>query len=165
MFIRDVSNMTSPENLSPEQASVYADEINALVTGSMKKYIKFFCILGACMLVLGALSVALWMWTAERQSTRIRKLLFHAIMRQHIGWFDEQQVGELTTRLADDINNIQNGIGDKVSLFISYTTTFFAGYILGLVQGWKLTLVIISLAPLIAVAIGILVIVSTVSPL
>ncbi|ELU18040.1 hypothetical protein CAPTEDRAFT_197681 [Capitella teleta] len=120
----------------------------------LRGYIKYFCALGCGMFLLGSLAMSMWVWAAERQSTRIRKLFFQALMRQHIGWFDQQQVGELTARLADDINSIQNGMGEKVSLFMQYFSTFIAGYFVGFIKGWKLTLVIISVAPIVAVAIG-----------
>ena len=42
-----------------------------------------------------------WTLTAERQTRRIRKLAFHNIMRQHIGWFDLHQTGELNVRLSE----------------------------------------------------------------
>ena len=42
-----------------------------------------------------------WGITCERQVHRIRKQFFNAILRQEIGWFDTQQSGELTTRLAE----------------------------------------------------------------
>ena len=71
------------------------------LTDQLRDFIGYFCILGCCILIVGWIEMTLWVWTAERQGTRIRKLFFHSIMKQHIGWFDEQQVGELTTRLAE----------------------------------------------------------------
>ena len=43
-------------------------------------------------------------------------------------------------------------MGDKVAMFIQWTTTFLAGFTIGFVQGWKLTLVILSFTPLIVFA-------------
>ena len=49
---------------------------------------------------------------------------------------------------------LQMGIGDKVFTFVQWVTTFIAGYTVGFVQGWKLTLVILAVAPLMVVAVG-----------
>lgn len=51
-------------------------------------------------------------------------------------------------------------MGDKVATFLHYMATFVAGLVLGFVRGWKLTLVIISVCPLIAVSIIFLLFVS-----
>ena len=84
------------------QASMNPEEVIAeSLADQLQSYITHFCILGCCVMVVGFVEMMLWMWTAERQAVRIRKRFFHSILKQHIGWFDEQQVGELTTRLAE----------------------------------------------------------------
>ena len=45
--------------------------------------------------------VVLWNIPCERQSHRLRKAFFSAILRQEIAWFDTHQSGELTSRLAE----------------------------------------------------------------
>lgn len=48
-----------------------------------------------------------------------------------------------------DINKINDAIADQVGIFIQRFTTFVCGFLLGFARGWKLTLVIISVSPLI----------------
>ena len=45
--------------------------------------------------------VVFWNIPCERQSHRLRKAFFRAILRQEIAWFDKHQSGELTSRLAE----------------------------------------------------------------
>ena len=52
------------------------------------------------------------------QAVRIRVTFFRAVLRQDIAWFDENSVGELTSRITDDINKIKNGIGAKIGNLI-----------------------------------------------
>jgi len=48
---------------------------------------------------------------------------------------------------------MQEGIGDKMAIFVYFTTTFVAASIMSLFNGWKLTLVVVlSCAPIIIVA-------------
>ncbi|CDQ94464.1 unnamed protein product, partial [Oncorhynchus mykiss] len=68
-------------------------------------------------------------------------------MQQEIGWFDVNETGELNTRLTDDIYKINEGIGDKVGMLIQSFTTFVASFIIGFSKGWKLTLVILAVSP------------------
>lgn len=53
-----------------------------------------------------------------------------------------------------DINKINDAIGDQVGIFIQRFTTFVCGFLMGFVRGWKLTLVIISVSPLIGLGAG-----------
>uniref|UniRef100_A0A8C2XQ30 ATP binding cassette subfamily B member 1 n=1 Tax=Cyclopterus lumpus TaxID=8103 RepID=A0A8C2XQ30_CYCLU len=91
--------------------------------------------------------VAFWTLSAGRQTKRIRKLFFHCIMKQDIGWFDVSETGELNTRLTDDVYKIQEGIGDKAGKLIQAVSTFLASFIIGFSKGWKLTLVILAVSP------------------
>jgi hypothetical protein len=50
--------------------------------------------------------------------------------------------------LVSDVNKIQEGIGDKIGNFFQWFSSFVAGIIIGLVYGWKLALVILSVSPL-----------------
>ena len=55
-----------------------------------------------------------------------------------------------------DLNKVNDGIGQKIGMFIMSITLVLVGFILGFVYGWKLTLVIIAISPLIAIAGGIM---------
>ena len=49
-----------------------------------------------------------------------------------------------------------DGIGQKIGMVLMSITLVLVGFIMGFVYGWKLTLVIISVSPLIALAGGIM---------
>nr|KAG5714213.1 hypothetical protein BaRGS_018430 [Batillaria attramentaria] len=85
-------------------------------------------------------------YLAERQAHRIRHKFLYNVLRQDIAWFDTHDIGELNTRLADDVLKIHDGIGDKVGTFVQWNCGAIAGFIIGFVYGWKLTLVILALA-------------------
>ncbi|XP_036912141.1 ATP-binding cassette sub-family B member 5 [Sturnira hondurensis] len=105
--------------------------------------------IGVTALVFGYMQISFWIMTAARQTKRIRKQFFHSILAQDIGWFDGCDMGELNTRMTDDINKINDGIGDNIALFFQNMSTFSIGLVIGLVKGWKLTLVTLSTSPLI----------------
>uniref|UniRef100_A0A672J2Z1 ATP-binding cassette, sub-family B (MDR/TAP), member 4 n=1 Tax=Salarias fasciatus TaxID=181472 RepID=A0A672J2Z1_SALFA len=111
-----------------------------------------YAIMGAAVLIVAYLQVSLWTLAAGRQVRRIRTLFFHRIMQQDIGWFDINETGELNTRLTDDIYKIQEGIGDKVGMLIQGFTTFIASFVIGFIKGWKLTLVILAVSPVLAIS-------------
>ncbi|KAI4891630.1 hypothetical protein NFI96_007634 [Prochilodus magdalenae] len=110
----------------------------------------YFVGLGAGVLLLGTFQVMLFLLTATRQTKRIREKYFHAVLHQQMAWFDTHPIGELNTRLTDDINTINDGLGDKIAIFVQFFCTFIAGFVIGFIYGWKLTLVILAVSPLLA---------------
>uniref|UniRef100_A0A4W4FYT4 ATP-binding cassette sub-family B member 5 n=1 Tax=Electrophorus electricus TaxID=8005 RepID=A0A4W4FYT4_ELEEL len=95
-------------------------------------------------------NVMLFVLTATKQTMRIREKYFHAILHQQMAWFDTHPIGQLSTRLSDDINTINDGLGDKICIFVQFFCRFLTGIIIGFVFGWKLTLVILAVSPLLA---------------
>uniref|UniRef100_A0A8C7M242 ATP-binding cassette, sub-family B (MDR/TAP), member 4 n=1 Tax=Oncorhynchus mykiss TaxID=8022 RepID=A0A8C7M242_ONCMY len=120
---------------------------NTTLGEEMTGHAIYYSIMGAVVLVAAYMQVAFWTLAAGRQVKRLRKLFFHCIMQQEIGWFDVNETGELNTRLTDDIYKINEGIGDKVGMLIQSFTTFVASFIIGFSKGWKLTLVILAVSP------------------
>ena len=53
-----------------------------------------------------------------------------------------------------DMDKIHDGIGDKVGLFIQWVSTFFGGFIIGFIKDWRLTLLLLIFAPLLAISGG-----------
>uniref|UniRef100_A0A8C4XA74 Bile salt export pump-like n=1 Tax=Erpetoichthys calabaricus TaxID=27687 RepID=A0A8C4XA74_ERPCA len=100
--------------------------------------------------------IAFWVTAAAHQVQQIRKTYFRKVMRMEIGWFDCNSVGELNTRISDDINKINNAIADQVSIFIERISTFCFGFMVGFMGSWKLTLVVIAVSPLIGLGAGLM---------
>jgi len=51
-----------------------------------------------------------------------------------------------------DVSKINEGIGDKLGLLFQALTTFVAGFVVGLIRGWKLTLVILAVSPVLGLS-------------
>uniref|UniRef100_A0A7N6FBE9 Bile salt export pump n=1 Tax=Anabas testudineus TaxID=64144 RepID=A0A7N6FBE9_ANATE len=122
----------------------------------MTQFAFYYVGIGAAVFLLGYFQISLWVTAAARQVQRIRKMYFSKVMRMEIGWFDCTSVGELNTRMSDDINKINDAIADQVAIFLQRFTTFVCGFCIGFVKGWKLTLVIVSASPLIGVGAGLM---------
>ncbi|RXN22978.1 bile salt export pump [Labeo rohita] len=114
------------------------------IEAEMTKFAFYYVGIGVGVLILSYFQIALWVSAAARQIQRIRKMYFRKIMRMEIGWFDCNSVGELNTRISDDVNKINNAIADQVSIFIERISTFIFGFMVGFIGGWKLTLVVIA---------------------
>jgi len=87
----------------------------------------------------------------EKLTTRTRRLLFNALLRQNVGWFDSDKhsSGHLTSRLATD-TTLMNGIyGERLGQLLRFASTLTAGMIVAFSASWQVTLVILAIFPLI----------------
>ncbi|XP_072268652.1 ATP-binding cassette sub-family B member 5-like [Pyxicephalus adspersus] len=116
----------------------------------MALFSLYYAGIGAGVLVCGYVQVSFWVLTAARQTRRMRRTFFHSVLSKDISWFDVTKSGELNSRLTEDINKINDGIGDKVGHFLQNFSTFVAGLVIGLAKGWQLALVYMSTSPLMA---------------
>ncbi|XP_040289636.1 ATP-binding cassette sub-family B member 5-like isoform X4 [Bufo bufo] len=82
----------------------------------------------------------------------MREMFFHSVLSQEISWFDVTKSGELNTRLTEDVNKINDGIGDKVGHLVQNVTTCVGGLVIGLIKGWQLALVILATSPVVAIS-------------
>ncbi|KAK4408292.1 ABC transporter B family member 11 [Sesamum angolense] len=97
--------------------------------------------------------MACWMITGERQAVRIRNLYLRAILRQDIGYFDkETNTGEIVERLSTDTVILQDAMGEKIGKFLQLSASFLGGFVIALIQGWLLTLVLLSAIPLLVIS-------------
>ncbi len=112
---------------------------------------KFECPSGFCTYCALFFQVAFFMISGQRQARRIRLAYFRSVLSQEIGWFDSQASGSLSTRLAEDTFKIQDAISDKMGSAIQFGAMFLAGFVIGFMYGWKLTLVLLSVTPALAI--------------
>uniref|UniRef100_A0A8C3L6M8 ATP-binding cassette sub-family B member 5 n=1 Tax=Chrysolophus pictus TaxID=9089 RepID=A0A8C3L6M8_CHRPC len=144
-FVLSGVNSSSSVNNSSCQPSAGVD-----IEAEMTKFAYYYVGIGFAVLILSTVQVWTFLIAATRQTSRIRRKFFFAVLHQEMAWFDSTQIGTLNTRLTDDINTIHEGIGDKICIFVQFFSTFLTGIIIGFVHGWKLTLVILSVSPLLA---------------
>lgn len=118
------------------------------ITSEVGSVAKWFLILGVVAFLTSFIQVRFQIVVAQRTCARLRRRYFESLMRQDFTWYDENDAGELTARVAEDVNLIQAGIGDKVTSAIQFIAMFVVGVIIAFIYGPLLTLVILSVAPL-----------------
>ncbi|KAJ0829582.1 putative ABC-type xenobiotic transporter [Helianthus annuus] len=139
----------------PLMTVLFGDLINSFghnqnnnVVDAVSKVALKYLYLGIGCGVASFLQVASWMITGERQAARIRSLYLKTILRQDISFFDkETNTGEVVGRMSGDTVLIQDAMGEKVGKFIQLFSTFVGGFVVALVQGWLLTLVMLTSIP------------------
>ncbi|ONK58954.1 uncharacterized protein A4U43_C08F1440 [Asparagus officinalis] len=128
----------------------------ATVTHRVGKFALYFVYLGVVTLFSSWSEVACWMHTGERQSRKLRLAYLQSVLDQDIGVFDSKILtGELTTAINGDIFLIQDAISEKIGNFMHYMSRFIVGFAIGFSCIWQITVVTLSVVPLIAITGGI----------
>ena len=100
--------------------------------------------------------VACFNYSAERQVKRIRKEFLAAVLRQDIAWFDTHTTSDFATRMTEDLNKVQDGIGEKVGMMLRFIFAGLTAFIYPFIANWLLSLVLLSLVPILAIMGGIM---------
>ncbi|XP_043807365.1 ABC transporter B family member 2 isoform X2 [Manihot esculenta] len=125
IFFGKLINIIGLAYLFPKQAS-----------HRVAKYSLDFVYLSIVILFSSWTEVACWMHTGERQASKMRKAYLRSMLNQDISLFDtEASTGE-------------------VGNFMHYISRFLSGFIIGFVRVWQISLVTLSIVPLIALAGG-----------
>ena len=67
----------------------------------INRLVIYYCALGVVIFIAGWLHTSLFQYACERQLQVIRRSFFRSVLRQEIGWFDVNSVGELNSRLNE----------------------------------------------------------------
>ena len=90
-----------------------------------------------------------------RMTARLRKMTFAAMLRQEMGWYDEDtnSVGALCARLSSDAGAVQGATGTRVGAILQALSTLVLGIGLSMYYTWKMTLVSVVSIPLVLAAV------------
>ncbi|KAG1703631.1 Multidrug resistance protein 1 [Nymphon striatum] len=122
--------------------------------------ISYFSIILAIVGVVEFIIILLMVWminyAAEKQKFRIQNLFMKSILRQEISWFDTNQTNDFSSQIGENLLKLQQGIGEKVTMSLYFLSTFLISVIVAFIYGWKLTLVILSIMPLLIFSSGVI---------
>ncbi|PIO69295.1 ABC transporter transmembrane region [Teladorsagia circumcincta] len=103
--------------------------------------------LGCGVFTAATIQAMCFLTVCENLVNQLRRQFFKSILRQDITWFDKNNSGTLATKLFDNLERVKEGTGDKLGLMIQFVAQFFGGFIVAFTYDWKLTLIMMSLAP------------------
>ncbi|KAH7318851.1 P-loop containing nucleoside triphosphate hydrolase protein [Rhizoctonia solani] len=105
--------------------------------------------------IVSAIATAVQGWvfglTAARLTRKLRSLSLRAILRQDIGWFDEDKhsTGALTSTLSENPQKVYGLAGATLGAILQSIACLIGASAIGLAYGWKLALVAFACIPLV----------------
>ena len=87
-------------------------------------------------------------WTGERVVANLRHSLYEHLQSMPLRFFANTRIGELLSRLGNDVTTIQNAVTDTLLSLLSNTIMLVGGIIIIFVMAWRLTLVMLAVVPL-----------------
>ena len=132
------------------------DSGNEAFLEGMNTFAKRISLVGFGIFLTHYIFVAAFNYTAERQVLRIRKEFLAAVLRQDIAWFDTNTTSDFATRMTEDLNKVQDGMGEKVGMMLRFIFAGLTAFIYPFIANWLLSLVLLALVPILAVMGGVM---------
>ena len=134
----EIKSMKEIENA--EKINYFSHRIN--------KIINRYLILGGILFISNFLQAFGWQYSAFLQIHKLKHNYFSAMMNQEQAYFDSINSFELVTKVQNQIEQIELGLGDKFGFIIQKIFNIFTAIILSLMICWKLSIIIFAVAPL-----------------
>ncbi|XP_024383964.1 ABC transporter B family member 20 isoform X2 [Physcomitrium patens] len=90
----------------------------------------------------------------EKMTERVRRLMFSAILRNEVAWFDREENSAelLSMRLANDATYVRATFSNRLSVFIQQFTSTVLALTLASIMHWRFGLVSLATVPLLITA-------------
>ncbi|KAK3779561.1 hypothetical protein RRG08_045306 [Elysia crispata] len=88
--------------------------------------------------------------SGEALTKNVRSILFQAMVRQDIAWFDdaENETGKLTARLSLEASAVQGALKTSLGYSTLACGTVISSFVVAFVLGWRLALMLVCFVPL-----------------
>lgn len=135
-----------------------------LIQQSVDKYIAHHLLMGliyVCCIQLGMLlletGIRIWFvyrinWLGQTVVNDIRKQVFQKLIHQNIAYYDKTPIGTLTTRTINDLEAVNDVFSEGLISIIADILNILAVISVMMYTDWRLTLVCLSVFPLLIIA-------------
>ncbi|VVA20137.1 PREDICTED: ABC transporter [Prunus dulcis] len=119
-----------------------------------KEYV--FIYIGAGLYAVAAYLIQHYFFSimGENLTTRVRRMMLAAILRNEVGWFDEEEHNSslLAARLATDASDVKSAIAERISVILQNMTSLLTSFIVAFIVEWRVSLLILATFPLLVLA-------------
>lgn len=91
-------------------------------------------------------------WVGERVVTDLRKKVYEHLHRLGFRFFAERRLGEITSRLTNDVGSIRTALTDSLPQLLTITFSMIGSVTLMVILNWRLSAVIFATVPFVTIA-------------
>ncbi|MBD3615244.1 MAG: ABC transporter ATP-binding protein [Gracilimonas sp.] len=91
-------------------------------------------------------------WVGERVITDLRKKVYEHLHRLGFKFFAERRLGEITSRLTNDVGSIRTALTDSLPQLLTITFSLIGSVSLMVILNWRLSMVIFVTVPFVTLA-------------
>ena len=128
--------------------SVFTDADGALLNRLALGLLGLF----AVQALLGVWGGYLLEWTGERVVADLRQRLYTHLHRLGLRFFAETRVGEITSRLTNDVSKVQTAVTDDLQQVLTLSLTLVGSAALMVALNWRLAIGVVVVVPPVALA-------------
>nr|GEW95897.1 ABC transporter B family member 20 [Tanacetum cinerariifolium] len=90
----------------------------------------------------------------EKMTERVRRMMFSAMLRNEVGWFDDEDnsADTLSMRLANDATFVRAAFSNRLSILIQDCAAVLVAIAIGVILHWRLALVAIATLPVLTLS-------------
>ena len=93
------------------------------------------------------MNICFWSLVGNRCIFNLKKEYFSTILNQEQSWFDSNNPFIISTSVFNEIEAIEQALGEKVGVLVTLFSQSIMGFIFSFISSWKLTLVMSCLIP------------------
>ena len=137
-YIKDIENIEI--NIEQSKIKYFRIKIDIII--------KRYLILGIILFISHFFHAFGWQYSAFFQIHNLKQNYFAIIMRQEQEYFDNNNSFELVTKVQNQLEQIELGLGEKFGFIFQKFFHIIVGISISLLISWKLSLIILSVFPL-----------------
>ncbi|KNA24559.1 hypothetical protein SOVF_014520 [Spinacia oleracea] len=126
--------------------------------GHLHQEVDKWCLIIACMGIVTVVANFLQHFyfgiMGEKMTERVRRMMFSAMLRNEVGWFDDEEnsADTLSMRLANDATFVRAAFSNRLSIFIQDSAAVIVAVLIGMLLQWRLALVALATLPVLTIS-------------
>ncbi|KAI8533910.1 hypothetical protein RHMOL_Rhmol10G0047300 [Rhododendron molle] len=127
---------------------------HAIMERKTKEYVIIFLGTGLYAVVAYFIQHYFFSIMGENLATRVRRMMLAAILRNEVGWYDEEEHNSslVAARLATDATDVKSAISERISVILQNMTSLLTSFIVAFMVEWRISLLTLATFPLLVLA-------------
>ncbi len=127
------------------------DSLSLISLGNVNSVVIMLFVLFGVQAIFSYFRVVIFTNVTENALRDLRKSAFERLIFMPMDFFNQNKVGELTSRISSDITQIQETLRTTIAEFFRQIVTVVGSIILLVLISWKLALIMVATVPVMAI--------------